>query len=257
MTDARAAEPTLLDSELVHGVIISNQSIRHSGDKTDKHGLDQKNTSDGSLNQNLISNVRYENFDRGFNIGFDNYTQINNGLAVNCDVGFSATSNGKAFGSVGIQDTPLMYRLSNGAFAPKVINYTPYQSADQPITMIDFVGGATTQGAGVKDWAASFSVNHSGGGGTETTPLFVLPTRMSGKMYILLRGATNFFCTILDMTWNGSTLTVTNNIPSHIGGMSGATVVESGGNLGIRFASSAAVNEAELFIDFTGYMYDR
>jgi hypothetical protein len=226
--------------------VSNNHFIKKDLTKTDS-GIWRVFDVNGSLEVNLPNNY-IRGFDTGLWLDGKGYANINGCTIEDCNIGVKTGDNAIINGTVFTINTPTLVQGKSGAIIDKVISKTV------PTTILQYIGTAGQEGATLKGFNAKTTYT-STAGVANTINLFPLPSLMTGKIKIVRNGADKIFY-VADVSWDGTTLTVTNPLKKNAG-VIGSTfsLLNNAGKLALSVSNIANVQTFDLYYDFDGVYY--
>lgn len=245
------SSPAISDMD---GAVLSALHLTHNGTKTGFYGIQSAFDADGALPHNAIGTSYFKGFDIGVFLGGTTSTSplpfiaqhIDGVMVDDCNIALRTYAGTIHIGEIAARGTPSMVQVGSASRIGRVISTTP------PTTVAVATSGyAADVGGTISGLIFPVVISHTTG--TVDHVLFALPKMILGRIAIMMRGSNRFFYTA-DIKWDGTTLTVTNNMKRELGAAGTISILATGGNLMLRLASTTASAYSAL-VEINGTIY--
>jgi hypothetical protein len=229
-------------------VCVIGQSLTHSGAVGTSSGLNLVFNADGQLHGNTVTSCMFRNFDNGV-LNSAGYNVMNGVTSVACTNAISQQGLSITGGiNMSIDCTNLLEGAAGAMCGRFVASAKP--------TAIIVKSGAKSQGAMLKGFSYPVTCAHTGGGVAENIAnLFPTPTRLNGRVIVIMDNGANGASVSAVLKWDGAALTVTVDMEHYVGTYSAGTFVESGGSIFFRLTGTTALVAVTASMDFEGIYY--
>lgn len=210
-----------------------------------------RTAAEGSYKKSLSVGDYIKGFETGITAPNGELVVIDNAIIDTSTSGVICSGDSSAV--VGTQvtndvDTPL--KSSDSACFDTVHSITT------PVDILSPTSTSTKVGASVKNFSFPMQFVNTGVGAQEFNQLFAIGRVFRGRVNVKLYNSNNFFFVIVDLSWDGTTLTIDQPVIRHTAGNIFGTFnfQENAGFLEMSFASASAIN-ATGRVEFEGVYY--
>lgn len=237
------------------GVIVHGNFLYHEGLQTGFYGVRCVGDSNGAQDLSLIGGNYVKGFDSGLRFGSvisssaPQFFIADGNAADDCNVAVDVGKGSSIFGDNISDGCATLFKLNNRAKAGRVF------SRSEPTTIVSYAGTTSEPGGMCRGFVFPVEITHSASPNSQSFDLFSMADLLSGRLAIYLENGSNFFVYIADISWDGTTLTVTNPVSNNSGTVGSTTVINNSGALAVQFSTTSAITAKDVIVDFDGYYY--
>jgi len=237
----------ILFKTAAEGVVVSGNSLQHTGTKTGIAGYRVVNDGNGYLPFNAFQGNYARGFGSGYRMEGVGIQAAGDNVADTCDLALEIQSAGIWLGTTYAKSCTALASGGTRAVIGKVISDT---NVLVPLSRT----GTASAGAIIKGVNMPFDVAHTGGGTAQQFPIATLPNRLAGRATIVAGSGTQSLFYSAEIVWDGTTVTLSNILTMNTGNPNTVSLINSSGALTLQFSSSTAQTWTATF-DFDGIWY--
>lgn len=229
------------------GVVISGNSLTHTGTKTGIAGYRIVNDANGHLTYNYLAGNVANGFGSGYRQEGVGVQVTGDNIAVDCDLALEIQSAGIWLGTTYAKSCTALASGGTRAIIGKIVSDT---NVLIPLSRT----GTAAAGAMLKGLNMPFAVSHTGGGTAQQFNIVTLPNRMAGRATVIAGSGTQSLFYSAEVHWDGTTLTLSNALTQNTGSPTTVSLINNAGALALQF-TSATVQTYTASFDFDGIWY--
>ncbi|NRD81166.1 hypothetical protein HPT25_28140 [Bacillus sp. BRMEA1] len=198
-----------------------------------------------TLNKNEVVQNVINGLDNGLVVtGFGSVDGI---VIQNCKVAI-LNSYGAAVGNLFVSNCPILVKGFSGSRTGKIY------SATEPTTILQYTGNAGELGTTLEGFNFPKNPITTTASSNNIINLFTIPTRLAGRLSIQNNDGANMMSYLVDLSYNGTDLTTTDEIKVLGGAINIASLSVANGQLALTCNTSSSIT-LNLVLDFQGEFY--